>query len=166
VVEPSEAPEAFLTQDPREVIKSGKFGQVPWAVTYVTEDGGYNAALLLEDWNQSGKTVLEELNDRWFDWAPYLLFYRDSRKSIQEMDDYSRKIRQEYVGDQRFTTENYWDLQQLFTDILFKNSTQDSLDLHRKYGKSPSYAFVYDNPADRGIAQVLTKRRDIHFGKL
>jgi len=166
VVEPSEAPEAFLTQDPREVIKSGKFGQVPWAVTYVTEDGGYNAALLLEDWNKSGKTVLEELNDRWFDWAPYLLFYRDSRKSIQEMDDYSRKIRQEYVGDQRFTTENYWELQQLFTDILFKNSTQDSLDLHRKYGKSPAYAFVYDNPADRGIAQVLTKRRDIHFGKL
>ncbi|XP_016933231.3 esterase 6 [Drosophila suzukii] len=164
VVEPSDAPEAFLTQDPREVIKSGKFGQVPWAVTYVTEDGGYNAALLLEDWNKSGKTVLEELNDRWFDWAPYLLFYRDSNKSIQEMDYYSRKIRQEYVGDQRFTTENYWELQQLFTDILFKNSTQDSLDLHRKYGKSPAYAFVYDNPADRGIAQVLTKRRDIHFG--
>nr|XP_016933231.1 esterase 6 [Drosophila suzukii] len=164
VVEPSDAPEAFLIQDPREVIKSGKFGQVPWAVTYVTEDGGYNAALLLEDWNKSGKTVLEELNDRWFDWAPYLLFYRDSKKTVQEMDDYSRKIRQEYVGDQRFTTENYWELQQLFTDILFKNSTQDSLDLHRKYGKSPAYAFVYDNPADRGIAQVLTKRRDIHFG--
>ncbi|XP_037718539.1 esterase 6 [Drosophila subpulchrella] len=164
VVEPSDAPEAFLTQDPTEVIKSGKFGQVPWAVTYVTEDGGYNAALLLEDWNKAGKTVLEELNDRWFDWAPYLLFYRDSKKSIQEMDDYSRKIRQEYVGNQRFTTENYWELQQLFTDILFKNSTQDSLDLHRKYGKSPAYAFFYDNPADRGIAQVLTKRRDIHFG--
>jgi len=110
--------------------------------------------------------VDKQLNDRWFDWAPYLLFYRDSKKTVQEMDDYSRKIRQEYVGDQRFTTENYWELQQLFTDILFKNSTQDSLDLHRKYGKSPAYAFVYDNPADRGIAQVLTKRRDIPFGKL
>ncbi|XP_016966768.1 esterase-5B [Drosophila biarmipes] len=164
VVEPSDAPQAFLIQDPTEVIKSGKFGQVPWAVTYVTEDGGYNAALLLEDWNKSGRSVLEELNDRWFDWAPYLLFYRDAKKSIREMDDYSRKIRQEYVGNQRFTTENYWELQQLFTDVLFKNSTQDSLDLHRKHGKSPAYAFVYDNPADRGIAQVLTKRRDIPFG--
>ncbi|XP_016997165.2 esterase 6 [Drosophila takahashii] len=164
VIEPSDAQDAFLTQDPREVIESGKFGQVPWAVTYVTEDGGYNAALLLEDWNKSGKTVLEELNDRWFDWAPYLLFYRDSKKTIKEMDDYSRKIRQDYVGNQRFSTGNYWELQQLFTDILFKNSTQDSLDLHRKYGKSPAYAFVYDNPADRGIAQVLTSRRDVNFG--
>ncbi|XP_017043446.1 esterase 6 [Drosophila ficusphila] len=164
VVEPADAPEAFLTQDPSEVIKSGKFGQVPWAVTYVTEDGGYNAALLLDDWNNSGKTLLEQLNDRWFDWAPYLLFYRDSKKTIEEMDDYSRKIRQEYVGNQRFTDDSYWKFQQMFTDILFKNSTQDSLDLHRKYGKSPAYAFVYDNPADRGIAQFLTKRRDIHFG--
>uniref|UniRef100_A0A6P4FPN7 Esterase-6-like n=1 Tax=Drosophila rhopaloa TaxID=1041015 RepID=A0A6P4FPN7_DRORH len=80
------------------------------------------------------------------------------------MDDYSRKIRQEYVGNLPFSTQNYWELQQLFTDILFKNSTQDSLDLHRKYGNSPAYAFVYDNPADRGIAQFLTKRRDINFG--
>ncbi|XP_052845028.1 esterase-5B [Drosophila gunungcola] len=164
VVEPLDAPDAFLTQDPRDVIKSGKFGQVPWAVTYVTEDGGYNAALLLEESNKCGKTLLEELNDRWSDWAPYLLFYRDSKKAIEEMDDYSRKIRQEYVGDQRFSSQNYWELQMLFTDVLFKNSTQDSLDLHRKHGKSPAYAFVYDNPADRGIAQVLTKRRHINFG--
>ncbi|KAH8380145.1 hypothetical protein KR009_009186 [Drosophila setifemur] len=164
VVEPIDASEAFLTQLPEDVIKSGKFGQVPWAVTYVTEDGGYNAALLLEEAYPSGPALIEELNDRWFDWAPYLLFYRDSQESIKEMDDYSRKLRQEYLGDRRFSSESYWDLQQLFTDILFKNSTQDSLDLHRKYGKSPTYAFVYDNPADKGIAQVLTQRRDVNFG--
>ncbi|XP_039485470.1 esterase 6 [Drosophila santomea] len=166
VVEPLDAPEAFLTQEPSDVIKSGKFGQVPWAVTYVTEDGGYNAALLLAEWNKYGKsgTVIEDLNDRWFDWAPYLLFYRDSKKTIKDMDDYSRRLRQQYLGNRRFDIESYWDLQQLFTDILFKNSTQDSLDLHRKYGKSPAYAFVYDNPADKGIAQALSNRKDIHFG--
>ncbi|KAH8297857.1 hypothetical protein KR054_011859 [Drosophila jambulina] len=165
VVEPSEAPQAFLTQHPVDVIKSGKFGQVPWAVTYVTEDGGYNAALLLEGGNKPGQTLIEELNDRWFDWAPYLLFYRDSKKTIKEMDDYSRKLRQEYLGDRRFNVDSYWDLQQLFTDILFKNSTQDALQLHRKHGNSPVYAFVYDNPADKGIAEALTTRRDVKFGE-
>ncbi|XP_032309973.1 esterase-5B-like [Drosophila ananassae] len=163
VVEP-EFPGAFLTQTPEEVIKSGKFGQVPWAVTYVTEDGGYNAALLLQESFPGGPTLIEQLNDRWFDWAPYLLFYRDAKRTIREMDEHSRKLRQEYLGDRRFSVESYWDLQQMFTDVLFKNSTEDSLDLHRKYGKSPSYAFVYDNPADRGIAQVLTQRRDVNFG--
>nr|AAU05621.1 carboxylesterase 6 [Drosophila teissieri] len=158
VVEPSDAPEAFLTQKPSDVIKSGKFGHVPWAVTYVTEDGGYNAALLMGNWDQYGKSglIIKDLNDRWLDWAPYLLFYRDSKKTIKDMDDYSRQLRQQYVGNRRFNLESYWDLQQMFTDILFKNSTQDSLDLHRKYGKSPAYAFVYDNPADLGIAQALS----------
>ncbi|KAH8255232.1 hypothetical protein KR038_006552, partial [Drosophila bunnanda] len=164
VVEPSDALQGFLIQDPVDVIKSGKFGQVPWAVTYVTEDGGYNAALLLKGGNKPGQTLLEELNDRWFDWAPYLLFYRDSKNTIKEMDDYSRKLRQEYLGDRRFNMESYRDLQQLFTDILFKNSTQDSLQLHRKYGKSPAYSFVYDNPADKGIGQGISQRRDVKFG--
>ncbi|KAH8367276.1 hypothetical protein KR200_008108 [Drosophila serrata] len=165
VVEPSDAAEAILTQDPVDVIKSGKFGQVPWAVTYVTEDGGYNAALLLREGMKPGQTLLEELNDRWFDWAPYLLFYRDSKNTINEMDDYSRKLRQEYLGDRRFNVDSYLDLQQLFTDILFKNSTQNSLQLHRKYGKSPVYSFVYDNPADKGIGEALSKRRDVKFGE-
>ncbi|KAH8239925.1 hypothetical protein KR032_009399 [Drosophila birchii] len=165
VVEPFDAPQAFLTQDPEDVIKSGKFGQVPWAVTYVTEDGGYNSALLLREGHKPGQTLLEELNDRWFDWAPYLFFYRDSKNTIKEMDDYSRKLRQEYLGDRRFNVDSYWDLQQLFTDILFKNSTQDSLQLHRQYGKSPAYSFVYDNPADKGIGQALAARSDVKFGE-
>lgn len=134
-------------------------------MTYVTEDGGYNAALLLNQSSTPGKTYIEELNDRWFDWAPYLLFYRDSKETIKEMDDYSRKLRQEYLGDRRFDVESYWDLQQMFTDILFKNSTQDSVELHRQHGSSPVYSFVYDNPADTGIAQALSKRKDVNFGE-
>nr|CAA61466.1 carboxylesterase [Drosophila pseudoobscura] len=164
VVESPDAPEAFISQHPVDIIKSGKFAQVPWAVTYTTEDGGYNAALLLEKQASSGRELIVDLNDRWFDWAPYLLFYRDSMTTIKDMDDYSRKLRQEYLGDRRFSVESYWDLQRLFTDVLFKNSTEISLDLHRKHGKSPVYAFVYDNPANTGIGQGLAKRTDINFG--
>nr|CAA61468.1 carboxylesterase [Drosophila pseudoobscura] len=164
VVESPDAPEAFITQHPIDIIKSGKFAKVPWAVTYTTEDGGYNAALLLEKQASSGRELIVDLNDRWFDWAPYLLFYRDSMTTIKDMDDYSRKLRQEYLGDRRFSVESYWDLQRLFTDVLFKNSTEISLDLHRKHGKSPVYAFVYENPANTGIGQGLAKRTDINFG--
>ncbi|XP_034656812.1 esterase-5A [Drosophila subobscura] len=164
VVEPPDAPEAFITQHPIDIIKSGKFAQIPWALSYTTEDGGYNAALLLEKQSSTGQERIEELNDRWFDWAPYLLFYRDSMTTIKDMDDYSRKLRQEYLGDRRFSMESYWDLQRLFTDVLFKNSVQIAVDLHRKYGKSPVYAFVYDNPAELGVGQILSRRTDVNFG--
>ncbi|KAH8364854.1 hypothetical protein KR084_012630 [Drosophila pseudotakahashii] len=164
VVEPADAPEAFLTQDPRDVIKSGKFAQVPWAVTYTTEDGGYNAAQLLETNKTTGETWIDKLNDRWFDWAPYLLFYRNSKETIRDMDVLSIRLRQQYLGDRRFSVESYWDLQRMFTDILFKNSVPSSLDLHRKYGKSPVYSFVYDNPSNSGVGQLLSNRTDVFFG--
>uniref|UniRef100_A0A6P4F0J3 Carboxylic ester hydrolase n=1 Tax=Drosophila rhopaloa TaxID=1041015 RepID=A0A6P4F0J3_DRORH len=164
VVEPADAPDAFLTQDPRDLIKSGKFAQVPWAVTYTTEDGGYNAALLLEKNKNTGETWMEKLNDRWFDWAPYLLFYRDSKDTVKEMDEFSRNLRQQYLGDRRFSEESYWDLQRMFTDILFKNSVPNAIDLHRKYGHSPVYSFVYDNPAESGVGQLLSNRSDVFFG--
>nr|AAB70239.1 carboxylesterase-5C [Drosophila pseudoobscura] len=164
VVESPDAPEAFISQHPVDIIKSGKFAQVPWAVTYNTEDGGYNAAVLLEKQASSGRELIFDLNDHWFDWAPYLLFYRDSMTTIKDMDDYSRKLRQEYLGDRRFSVESYWDLQRLFTDILYKNATELALDLYRKHGKSPVYAFVYDNPANTGIGQFFAKRTDVHFG--
>ncbi|KAH8297856.1 hypothetical protein KR054_011854 [Drosophila jambulina] len=164
VVEPTDAPEAFLTQHPREVIKSGKFAQVPWVVTYTTEDGGYNAALLLEQNRTTGETWIEKLNDRWLDWAPYLLFYRDSKATIRDMDEFSRKLRQDYLGDRRFSVESYWDVQRMFTDILFKNSVPETLDLHRRHGKSPLYSFVYDNPAESAVGQWLSNRTDVYFG--
>nr|AAB70225.1 carboxylesterase-5A [Drosophila pseudoobscura] len=163
-IESPDAPEAFITQHPIDIIKSGKFSQVPWAVTYTTEDGGYNAALLLEKQASSGRELIVDLNDRWFDWAPYLLFYRDSMTTIKDMDDYSRKLRQEYLGDRRFSVESYWDVQRMFTDLLFKNSVTVSVDLHRKYGKSPVFAFVYDNPSDVGVGQILSGRNDVYFG--
>ncbi|KAH8250975.1 hypothetical protein KR026_001830 [Drosophila bipectinata] len=164
VVEPADAPGAFLTQHPSEVIKSGKFAQIPWVASYTTEDGGYNAAVLLEQSNKTGDTWIEQLNDRWFDWAPYLLFYRDSFETIKDLDNYSTDIRQAYLGDRRFGLESYWDLQRLFTDVLFKNSVPKALDLHRQYGKSPVYSFVYDNPSVSGVGQALSKRSDVNFG--
>ncbi|KAH8316736.1 hypothetical protein KR074_001571 [Drosophila pseudoananassae] len=164
VVEPADAPGAFLTQQPSEVIRSGKFAQIPWVASYTTEDGGYNAAALLEQSNKTGDTWIEALNDRWFDWAPYLLFYRDSFETIKDLDNYSRDIRQAYLGDRRFGVESYWDLQRMFTDVLFKNSVPKALDLHRQYGKSPVYSFVYDNPSLSGVGQLLSKRSDVNFG--
>ncbi|XP_020812128.1 esterase P-like [Drosophila serrata] len=164
VVEPADDPEAFLTQHPREIIKSGKFAQVPWVVSHTTEDGGYNAATLLEQNLTTGETWIEKLNDRWFDLAPDLLFYRNSKENIRDMDEMSRKLRQDYLGDRRFSEESYWDVQRMFTDILFKNSVPESLDLHRRYGRSPLYSYVYDNPPESGVGQVLSKRSDVYFG--
>lgn len=163
VVEAVGAPDSFITEHPTDIIKSGNFSQVPWLTSYTKEDGGYNAALLLAK-QSNGKEAIEELNSRWNDLAPYFLFYRDAVKTVEGMDDLSRDLRQIYLGNRSFSVNNYLDVQRLFTDVLFKNYTQISIDLHRQHGKSPVYGFVYEVPADNAIGQWLAKRNDIFLG--
>ncbi|KAH8359515.1 hypothetical protein KR093_007349 [Drosophila rubida] len=165
VVEAAEVPDAILPKHPTEIIKSGRFAQVPWLTSYTTEDGGYNAALLLAK-QSNGVEAIEELNSRWYDLAPYFLFYRDSFKTIAEMDNHSQALRQQYLGNRSFSVEHYLDLQRMFTDVLFKNATQVAIDLHRQHAESPVYAFAYEIPADKAIGQFLAKRSDIYLGSV
>ncbi|KAH8419200.1 hypothetical protein KR222_010424, partial [Zaprionus bogoriensis] len=165
VVESADAANAFITQHPSDIIKNGHFAQVPWLTSYTMEDGGYNAALLLAK-QSNGREWIEELNSRWYELAPHFLFYRESLKTVKEMDDKSRDLRQQYLGDRNFSVACYWDLQRMFTDVLFKNDTEIAVDLHRIHGKSPVYVFVYDNPADSAIGQWLANRTDISLGSV
>ncbi|KAH8312756.1 hypothetical protein KR044_012670 [Drosophila immigrans] len=163
VIEPADSADPFLTEDPIDIIKSGKSAQIPWLVTYTPEDGIYNAALgLLRQPN--GKEMIYELNRRWYDLAPHFFFYRYQTKTVQEMDNRSRDLRQQYMGNQSFSMDSYFDFQRMVTDVMLKNATETSVDLHRKYGKSPVYTYIYDNPADQSFGQILAARADILLG--
>ncbi|KAH8312755.1 hypothetical protein KR044_012671, partial [Drosophila immigrans] len=165
VVEAADAPDPILTDHPIEIIKSGSFSQVPWLTSYTKEDGGYNAALLLAK-QSNGIEAIAELNRHWNDLAPYFLFFRESFKTILEMDNHSRDLRQQYLGNRSFSVENYLDVQRMFTDVLFKNATQLAIDLHRQHGKSPVYAYAYEIPAEKAIGQWLANRTDISLGSV
>lgn len=163
VVEPADSAEPFMTQHPSEIIKSGKFAQIPWLVTYTPEDGIYNAALVLLR-QSNGLEAINELNNRWFELAPHFFAYRYQTKTVEELDNRSRELRQHYMGNKSFSVDTYFDFQRMVTDVMLKNATETSLDLHRKYGKSPLYSYVYDNPADNALGQILSGRQDLLLG--
>ncbi|XP_034487512.1 esterase-5B-like [Drosophila innubila] len=163
VVEPKDSADPFMTQHPTDIIKSGKFAQIPWLVTYTPEDGIYNAALVLKR-QSNGKEAINELNNRWFELAPHFFSYRYQTKTVEELDNHSRELRHHYLGNKSFSMDTYFEFQRMVTDVMLKNATEKSLDLHRRYGKSPLYSYVYDNPADRSFTQTLSGRQDIFLG--
>ncbi|XP_060648785.1 LOW QUALITY PROTEIN: esterase-5B-like [Drosophila nasuta] len=163
VIEPADVPDAFLTQHPIDIIRSGKFSQIPWTVSYTRENGIYNAAELLKR-QCDGTEMIYELNSRWLDLAPELLFYRHGNLTIEQMDKRSRDLREQYLGNKNFSVENYSDVERMFTDILFKSGTENAIALHRQYGTSPVYGYVYDNPSDSSFGIWLSNRTDITFG--
>lgn len=162
-VEPADSAEPFMTQHPRDIIKSGKFAQIPWLLTYTPEDGIYNAALVLAR-QHDGQEAIRELNSRWFELAPHFFSYRYQTKTVEEMDRHSRKLRQHYMGNKNFSVDTYFEFQRMLTDVMLKNETETTLDLHRRYGKSPLYSYIYDNPADNAFGQILSARQDILLG--
>ncbi|XP_023178416.2 esterase S-like [Drosophila hydei] len=162
VIESSESDSAFLTEFPIETIRNGRSAQVPWLASYTTENGIYNAALLLQR-DSNGNARIEELKFRWNELAPYFFSYPYLWKR-SERDNRSRKLKLKYLGFKNFSVENYFDVQRMFTNELYKNGIEVALDAHRRYGSSPVYAYVYDNPADNSFTQFLSRRTDLFLG--
>lgn len=163
VVEPEDAEDPFITQHPTEIIKGGQ-SPIPWLTSYLKEDGGFNAAVLRKKM-ANGEEQLGEANRLWYDLAPLFFFYRHKNLTDAEMDDMSAYLRQSYLNNERLSIDNYFTVQDMFTDIVFKNGAVDSLYLHAHYGESPVFGYTYDNPANRGYGQLISGREDLQFGK-
>ncbi|XP_075161079.1 esterase-5B-like isoform X2 [Haematobia irritans] len=161
VVEHRGVQSAFLTQHPRDIIDSGKYGQIPFLVSYTSEDGGYNAAELLAINPKTGHEFIYDLNEHWLDLAPENLFLCNI---VDQPQEYAAVLREAYLGPSEFSVNNYWKVQELYTDILYRIGILETLRRHSQTSSTPIYSYVYDNPADRNVGFTLSNRTDIEFG--
>lgn len=162
VVEHENTYDAFLTQHPVNIIKSGNYAHIPWIASYVLDDGGYNAAELMSINPNTGQELMYELNDNWLDLLPENLFLVNIHDNPQA---YARSLKEHYLGNSSFWPENYGRVSNMYTDVLFKDGILESLKLHSQYSHAPVYGYVYDNPADYSVGRGLSRRTDVRFGK-
>ncbi|XP_059225165.1 esterase-5B-like [Stomoxys calcitrans] len=160
VVEHKNAPQAFLTQHPRDIIQAGTYSHIPYLASYTAEDGGYNAVELLQVNPQTGKEYIHLLNDDWEELASKNLFLRNIKDQPQ---GYAKALREKYLGDREFSVENFLKVQEMYTDVLFRDGVLETLKLHSQHSKAPVYGYVYDNPADQCIGHYMTSRKDVEF---
>ncbi|XP_019892431.1 esterase-5B-like [Musca domestica] len=133
-VEPPNTPGAFLTQHPIEIIKSGNFTHIPWLASYVSEDGGYNAAELMSINPKTGRELMYQLNGNWQELLATNLFLDNISEHPRE---YARQLKSRYLGELAFYPENYPHVSELFTAVLFRDGVLDSLKLHKQYSQAP-----------------------------
>ncbi|XP_055914770.1 esterase 6-like [Eupeodes corollae] len=162
VVEREDTPGAFLTAEPKKLIERGEIANVPWMVTMTTEEGAYNAGSLLKK-DDNGVEHIEELNERWLELAPYLLFYYNE-PCCQCKQKLSESLREMYMGTDRFSTKSYLRLQKMFTDVVFANGILEAIKLHRMFGAGPVYGYVYSNSHKNGVGNFLASNDDVEFG--
>ncbi|XP_055842473.1 esterase 6-like [Episyrphus balteatus] len=162
VVEKENTPGAFMTADPQNLIERGEIANIPFMLTFTTEEGAYNAASLLRK-NEKGLDYIEELNERWFELAPYLLFYYDKPcKKCKQM--LSKSLKEMYMGKEIFSRKSYLKLQKMFSDLIFINGILETIILHRMFGPRPVYSYIYANPHNYGVGNFLANDLEFEFG--
>ncbi|ALC45773.1 maker173 [Drosophila busckii] len=162
-IEPSEVAERAISTFPEKLIKDGKVAPIPWTVSYTSHEGVFYSAMLLQK-QADGSELIEVLNTQWNELAPYLLFYDNIWLSEKQRYEMSAQLKAQYMADRSFNIANYAYVERIFTDAIYRNGTQAAMQLYRQHVKSPHYAYVYDTPADNGLAQWLAQRTDIKFG--
>ena len=161
VVEHKSSPQAFMTEHPRDIIKTGNYLPVPWLASYTTEDGAYNAAPLMEINPRTEEPYINNFKEKWLELAPQNLFLDNLSK---DPVNYAQELLDHYMGNLTFSEENYLKLQKLYTDVIYRYGLEEVVKLHGIHRKAAVYAYVYANPSDFSLANILAKRNDIKFG--
>jgi len=124
----------FLSEEPLEVLKSGRFTKVP-LITGVNQDEG----TLLSAVIGANQTKLRDANDKWDYYAARLLAYDTDRPDISD------KIRKFYFGEvsdigSKDLIDNYTNV---FSDRHFFYPTHKFAKLYAKHAPVRMYFYTY-----------------------
>ena len=93
---------AFISENPRILLKSGKFNTSPWLLTQTKDEGLYPAAEFYSD-----ETYLDELDTNFTGKVPYILLFNDETDDKQKLINASSEIRNIYMEGRKISRKNF-----------------------------------------------------------
>nr|XP_031832206.1 esterase E4-like [Nomia melanderi] len=131
--------ERFLTAQPYDLIKQGKFHQVPVILGVTENEFGGVAAAYEKDARNNG-TLYQELNDNWTRLAPIIFYYeRDTPRS----NYISRELKRFYFDDQPITSANNKELAEVYGDGIIIFSMLRTARVLATYSRLPVYFYKF-----------------------
>lgn len=133
--------DAFLTEHPITIVKSGRSAPVPLIVGITTHDGALRGAGILN--NQS---LMDDLNTDFERTVPISLMYD---KTADDVNEVTKRIKEFYFNNEIIDWTKKEQLINMYTDGWFLNCADETVELHRNFTKSPVYYYLF---AHRGVA--------------
>ncbi|KAF2900148.1 hypothetical protein ILUMI_06038, partial [Ignelater luminosus] len=126
---------AFLAEDPAEIIRSGKAAKVPFLTGITAQDGAFRSSVFF-----GMPHLLDELNANFSRIAPFVFLYDEI---ATDTDYVTRKIKEFYFANETITNFSRTELTDLFTDCWFLTGANNALWLHLNYTDQPVYYYVF-----------------------
>jgi carboxylesterase type B len=117
VVVEQESPTAYLVDQPKYLLRRGKFKNQGWILSETKDEGLYPAAEFFD------RNILRHLNTKWFDYAPYLLDFAGVYPNYEHQFSWSKKIRKEYFKDKPVDMNSVFD----FRRVMVRNSVMNRM---------------------------------------
>ncbi|CAH0550117.1 unnamed protein product [Brassicogethes aeneus] len=149
--------EAFLSEDPVEIIKSGRYNKVPFMIGYTSKEGILYALF--------GKIIPNKLPKNLEHEVPFDLNINgdaDKEKIVK------KKIRKFYFNNKELTGDTIDEFFHLKGDLGFKYHIQKALELHRSTNENPMYFYIFshDGPMNLAKDMALKEHRYTTLGTL
>lgn len=136
-IESADSENPFLSRHPYDIIKDGQAAQVPWLVSFTSEEGLYPAAEIVDN-----KDLMAELESRWFEIAPHLLDFNYT-VPIENQNDVTKRITDHYLNGQSLNAGRDR-LVQMMSDRLFGAGLVQSAIMHAAVAdKTVAPVFLY-----------------------
>ncbi|KAJ8961876.1 hypothetical protein NQ318_021494, partial [Aromia moschata] len=126
------AREPFIPEHPYKLLLKKNFLDAPW-ITSVAR----NETMFM---NRICQDILQELNEKWTELAPYILH----SEGLIGKNDILNKIREFYFGKEAITSNTDDKLEKMLTDNMFKINGELMAKLQAKNGKSPVYFYLFN----------------------
>nr|WCC58182.1 carboxylesterase [Pharsalia antennata] len=145
---------AFLDEEPYQLLKEGKVLDVPWITSFATDDGLLPSAFFYSE--------LKKIDEYWTEIAPFLL---DCNETLPEAkkEVIPRQVLDYYLGEgEKISKENFKKVTKIFTDRFFALPAELAAKLQAEATKSPVYFYQFNyTEGDVKMIQFYSKSQEI-----
>jgi hypothetical protein len=119
VVVEKPSPTAYLTESPKTLTQQGKLKNLAWILSQTKDEGLYPCAEFVD------KNILEVIDRKWYDYAPYLLDFASEKPDFATQLTWAKKIKYEYFKDNKIDLNNFFDFRRVVTRVFLGVSWHD-----------------------------------------
>ncbi|KAK4880591.1 hypothetical protein RN001_008737 [Aquatica leii] len=147
----TESKEAFLAEEPADIIKKDMAAKVPMMIGITSEDGAMFTAGIYKN------KLEEDLDLRFNVVAPVLLAYEESSSNKNEI---SERVRSFYFGNNRIDDNSKNNVTKMVTDAWLYTPTHNSVKLHSQYTRQNVYYYVFGYRGTQSYSLIFSDVND------
>ncbi|KAF5288895.1 hypothetical protein FQA39_LY03774 [Lamprigera yunnana] len=147
-----ESDDAFLTDDPINIINTNSALRIPLMIGFTTEEGALAAPFLL-----NSSQLLKDVNEDFIRVAPYLLMYHND---VVDQDEVSNKIYNLYFGGKKINRETINSFIKMLTDVWIHMAVEETVRLHTKYTEETVYYYLFGYRGTHSFTSLINNKTD------